>query len=506
MERLREEHYAHYIDRLGTALLACPTLINPNTREQFFEELPFRAQLNDRLPNANSIIRDLIRKCANYSNGENILFEKLNVFEKDLSSFKKVQEEWQRIKQEIDEQDKLVRWIKASGVSLAHLGHLFDKVVPEDYVANPDSVEILIKGLWEMPSGHLPLVWFVQELQEQPDLLPALRDTMSDWVKKAPHNEFMRLDKLEQHQSSQSVKTRLIVTIEFGTQDLNERLVSLWLDEIEVDKNHNISKLGQVKIERNRLEQTVSEELYSWVIAYDDTEAIEFYLPKALLAMPVHNWKIKAGRLEERFVHRYQVVKGVLERQRARLIRDQINVAATPDEKRELVRVLENNPLIKDLTRCNRFWKKRWKQLHNGVPVLFAAITQAFIADDIVSGTSLLLSDNVAFALLKFSPPNLESNELDDPIGQLMQAGVPLLAWVHSFDGIVGLEDDVHESLFDTYYDHHIRTANDVIDLMHSAYRTVPNTNVHQQIRQNLNLILDNPMSNLPTELGRVRM
>jgi hypothetical protein len=497
MHRLLQEHYRHYMGRLGQALLACPSLNDRDRRGALLRDLPgdVRHQLGDNLPTPTLIIQDLVKTCANRERGEDALFQTLDNHEMGSVTFQRARREWRTIRREMDEQDQLIAWIKGSSVSFAELKRLFEAVVPLDYAALSNSVETLTQALWGVPAGHTPLIKFMQGLQARQELPRATREAIAAWIAEAERNDLLRPLEVDDRPAP-LVDTRLIITIEFGKQDLSKRLVSLWVDEAG-----EISMLHQFRIEGARLEQALSNEIDIWTIAYAATEAIEFYLPKALLAAPIDSWKIKAGELEQRFIERYHIVKGILERQEARLIRTRLESAVSNEERRELVMALRNNPLIQELTRRSGDWEKRWRQLHNHMPILFTAVAQALKPDDPLSP-----ADNTAFVLLTFNPPDLDSIQLDDPIGRLMIAGVPLLAWVRAVGEDADLEAYARERLFDAHCDCPIGTADDVIKLMHAVCRETGDTVVQRQISQNLNLIADNPESKLPPDFGRVRM
>lgn len=275
-----------------------------------------------------------------------------NMYESNSLTFQAAQREWQTIKQEMVEQDQLITWIRGSGVGFEELKQLFATVAPMDYAAYPHSVEALVAEVWEIPAGHEPLLSFVFRLQKYPALPVAIRHQFESWCARAQRNEMLRLSG-EAVPTDQADDTRLIVKIESGKQDLSERLVTLWISQ-----GGKFEKLLDLKVEANQLELMVSQEINEWTVAYGSTEVIEFYLPKALLAVPVDAWQIRIRWLQERFVERYKVIKGILERQEARAIRAQLKHMALPDEKRRLVRVVCNNPLMWELVRRSKDGKR----------------------------------------------------------------------------------------------------------------------------------------------------
>lgn len=494
MQRLLQEHYHHYVRRLSHALLACPSLGDRDRRGALLRDLPddIRRQLDNNLSTSMLIIQDLVKTCANRERGEDALFQTLNNHEMDSLTFQQVQREWQTIKQEMDEQDRLIAWAKASEAPFVELKRRFEAVVPKDYAAIPRSVETLIKALWEVPAGHTPLVTFMQGLTTIPQLPDPVRNAISAWIAAAEWNDSLRLAAIED-QEAESVETRLIITIEFSKQDLTKRQISFRRSDGSLRKT--------VESEGNKLEHVISKEIDHWTLIYETVTAIEFYLPKALLTVPVNSWWFKSGSLEQRFIERYQITKSILERQEARAFRNQLAGIAADSEKEKLLQLLEVNPLKKELVRRSIDWKNRWQRLHNHTPVLFRAITQALEPDDLLQPI-----DGTAFILLTFNPPDLDSINLDDPIGQLMITGVPILAWIQATDENPDLSAYARKRLFEAHCDCCIHSANDLIQLMHVVCRETAGTAVQRQISQNLNLIVDNPESKLPADFIRVTM
>lgn len=491
MRRFLAEQYRHYIHRLSQALLACPSLQDRDRRGALLLDLPerIRHQLNSNLPTPLAIVPNLVETCANYAEGEASLFRALHNAEAGSVSQQQAQAEWKTIRQEMTEQDQLIAWIWGSGVAWDELQRLFVAVTPQDYVARPHSVETLVRDLWEVQTGHKPLLAFLQRLAARPDISSAVRPSVEGWCRAAPGNRLLR-QVSEGERPLPSQHARIIVTIQLGTQDETMRFVTFWLN-----KGEDLEHLREFRVESNRLEQMVAKELDRCTIKSEATgaiEAIEFYLPKTLLAVPVDSWKIKSGHLEQRFIERYRVLKGILERQEARGIRAQL-ARASGDYQERLLDRLERNPLQKELVRRSGDWEKRWGQVNGRLPLPFATVTQT-----IDPGELPLLADDTAFALFTFSPPGLDSINLDDPVGQIMIAGVPLLAWVRAAGESADLRAYVRQHLFEAHCACAIHVADDVIGLMHAVCRRPAPATDPYPIGQNLNLIVDNPERKLP--------
>ncbi len=498
MQRLCEDHYRRYVKRLGKALLASPTIINRDIRGAFISDLPLSisSQMDSNLGRPVDIVEDLIKICANNEDGEIELFRTLEKHEKGTYSYQAAQSEWQKIRQELDMQDILINCIRCSDIQFIDLHLMFETVIPEDYVASPSAIETLVTDLWEIPISREPLSAFLRALQLRAELPDNVRRDLEVWYDTAFSKESILDLPTESLQQFGTVEeTRIIVTIELGKQDLSKRLVSLWISD-----NGVLESLDKFEVDASQLEAKVSNEIDTWTVAAP-AKVIEFYLPKSLLNMPVDTWEMRSGQMQQRFIERYRVIKGILERQEARTIRTQIEQTVSMEEKKRLVLTLENQPLLKELVRRNPDWEDRWQQLNNRHSRQFIEITLS-----VMPGESLPSSEDKFFALFAFSPLDVASCDLDDPIGKLMLSGVPIMAWVRSIE--VNTETTAHlrHLLFDMHSLCAIRQANDIVDLMHQVCRQPRDLIADpHNISHKLNLIVDNPEIKLP-HINRVTM
>ncbi|MCA9995422.1 MAG: hypothetical protein KDE56_06740, partial [Anaerolineales bacterium] len=370
--------------------------------------------------------------------------------------------------------------LRASQLTLSELQRLYDEVKPDNYHApHISSIEWLVAALWEVPEGHVPLHTFMQRATGQPVERP---------------------DKPPQAEA-----TQLIVMIEPGKQAEDSMLLSLWVNHN--DRQDNL--LPGVEIKLSQLDAEIGGELELWTAAFPDTQAIEFYLPKALLKLPVDDWEVGSGLEKQRLVKQYHISRGTLERHRARAILKQLRQLSHP-EQRNVMLALRQKPLMLALMRHSGHWETRWQQLQRHerchLQLLACPIDRQAIRTMDVLQTNVPAS--TCFALLTFTPGDLASEQLDDPLGLLLTTGLPLIAWARAGDGTTAFSQHLQAKVLDDHCNHIIRDgAADIVALIHQIQRQPldEDTDPHHIGRQ-LSLVLDNPERDLPLELERIRM
>lgn len=502
MQRLRQQHYKRYVRRLRQVMLHCPTLDNRDRRLVLLSDLPehIRNQLDSNLGRPNDIVDDLIKTCANYADGEAALFDTLNTHEQNSLTFQDARAEWTKIGNELAMQDQLISWVRASNIESGALFGLFEQAAPQDY-ADPNrhnSAETIIAALWEVPQGHLPLLRFMHGIQSQPDLAPQLQHKVASWIIRAKAGEISVLAydvASDENSSSIDDKVRIIIAIEPGKQDPKSRLTKIWTlhaGEMEF--------LDDPKFSANRLEFEAAAEIDNITTYHAATKAIEFYLPKTLLALPVDNWQIGRGRLQQTLAARYRVTKAPLERQDVRQTR--LDLASAPyRQQKALLAQLASKPLLREMTRRYPDWEARWQQLHDVIGRSFQEIAVLLVEPE-----QMTISAEKGCATLTFVPADIDSYDLEDPLGVLMAEGVPLIVWMSRGDDDEATAEQIQKLLFDDHCDCIITTAMDVVDRMHLLHKhIIAAREASPAIGRNLNLIVDNPERNLPT-IGRVPM
>ncbi len=466
---------------------------NRDTRNALLGELPkrIRRKLDSHPSTLQTIVRNLVKTCANYEEGEKELFRVLNEYEMDSLTFRAAQKEWQTIKQEMAEQDQLITWIRGSRVDFSELKHMFTTATLTDYVDHLLSIEFLVRYLWDVQAGHRFLLRFIRSLQEHTLLPENIRRDLFNWCVQAPYNNVLRLSNESEEQFEPRNETHIIIKIEPGIQDPSMYLVSFWSNDNQ--GNMKSEGEGSLRVAANQLEGVISKQIEELTIgAPQDAVTLEFYLSKVLLSLPVDTWRKVSGIQKKRFIERFKVTKGLLERQEARNILVELR-ASTRAEQARLFEMLRKHPFMYDLTDCFTDWETRWRRLHNSGKLQYTDVAQPISQEGLLS-----LKKDTCFTPLTFTPSDLELKDENDPLLQLIIAGVPLIAWIRSGDNSAEFAMHSENQLFTSHCTCAISTAGDIVGLMHEICRHASDATDPYQISHNLNLIVDNPESKLP--------